>query len=295
MKDGEGMKPCITDETKLTAVIGTPIKQSFSPKIHNTAFEYLNLNYLYLPIHVLQHELEEKVRAMKTLGFRGFNVTMPHKQAVMKYLDEISQEAEIIGAVNTVVNQGGTLVGYNTDGKGYVQSLKDEGITIEGKTFVVAGAGGAARSVVTQLALDGAKKIILLNRSLETAYALAEVIAKNMGDVIIEVNLLNDQHLMKGIEEADVLINSTPLGMYSMKEESIVQREEILPSSLVVSDLIYNPAKTKLLHQAERRNCKTVNGLGMLIWQAAIAFELWTGVAMPVDYIKRTVFRSDFS
>lgn len=287
------MNYMITDETKLTGIIGTPIKQSFSPKIHNNAFKYLDLNYLYIPFDVKQQELKKKVEAMRTLNFRGFNVTMPHKQLIMECLDEVTKEAKIIGAVNTVVNEKGHLVGYNTDGKGYVKSLKDEGVSIDDKTFAIAGAGGAARSVAIQLALDGAKKIILLNRTIETAYNIADLITKNIADTTIEVNTLENKNLVKAIEEADVLVNSTPLGMYSMKEQSIIEDEKKLPSSLVVSDLIYNPAKTRLLQQAENRKCKTINGLGMLIWQAAIAFELWTKNPMPVDYIKNIVFSAE--
>ncbi|SNS81180.1 shikimate dehydrogenase [Anaerovirgula multivorans] len=285
------MSYAITDETRLTGIIGTPIKQSFSPKIHNKAFGHLNLNYLYIPFDVQQQSLGKTVEAMKTLNFRGFNVTMPHKQEIMKHLDGISEEAKIIGAVNTVVNQQGNLIGYNTDGKGYTRSLKEEGVAINNKTFVIAGAGGAARSVAIQLALDGAKKIILLNRTLQKAHDIAELITKNISDAIIEVNTLENKNLVKALEEADVLVNSTPLGMYSAKDQSIIEDEEIIPAGLVVSDLIYNPAKTKLLQQAENRKCQTVNGLGMLIWQAAIAFELWTQVPMPVDYVKNAILR----
>lgn len=287
------MSYMITDETKLIGIIGTPIKQSFSPKIHNRAFQYLNLNYIYIPFDVLQQDLPKAVEAMKSLSFRGFNVTMPHKREIMAYLDEVSEDARIIGAVNTVVNQNGKLVGYNTDGKGYVQSLEDEGIYVKDRTFVIAGAGGAARSVAVQLALDGAKKITILNRTIEKAHDIAQVIGKSIPNVHIEVNCLENKILAKTVEEADVLIHSTSLGMYSMRERSIIEDERILPSNLVVSDLIYNPAKTKLLQQAENRGCKTINGLGMLIGQAAIAFELWTEVAMPIGYIKSTVFMDE--
>lgn len=280
------MNYSITDETKLMGIIGTPIKQSFSPKIHNQVFEFLGLNGLYIPFDVKEEDLKKTVEAMKTLNFRGFNVTMPHKQEIIKYIDDISQEARIIGAVNTVVNNQGKLMGYNTDGKGYVHSLKDEGVEVNNKTFIIAGAGGAARSVAIQLALEGAKKIILLNRTIETANSLAELITSNIGNITIEVNTLDKKNLMKAMEEANVLINSTPIGMYAMKEQSIIEDEEMLPSHLIVSDLIYNPAKTKLLQQAENRGCKAINGLGMLIGQAAIAFELWTQVPMPVDYVK---------
>lgn len=287
------MSYMITDETKLTGIIGTPIKQSFSPKIHNRAFQYLDLNYIYIPFDVVQQDLSKTVAAMKALKFRGFNVTMPYKQEIIGCLDEVSEDARIIGAVNTVVNQNGKLVGYNTDGRGYVQSLGDEGIHIQDRTFVIAGAGGAARSVAVQLALDGAKKITILNRTIEKAHDIAQLIGRNISDVSIEVNCLENKILEKAVEEADVLIHSTSLGMYSMRESSIIEDERILPSNLVVSDLIYNPAKTKLLQQAENRGCKTINGLGMLIGQAAIAFELWTEVAMPMDYIKNTVFMDE--
>ena len=280
----------ITGETRLTGLIGRPIKQSFSPRIHNRAFEYLDLNYLYIPFDVDENNLKKTVEAMKTLNFAGFNITMPYKEAVMELLDGISQEAKIIGAVNTVVNEKGEFIGYNTDGKGYVQSLENEGVLIKDKTFVIVGAGGAARSVIVQLALEGAKQIILLNRTIKAGQNLVDIITNHLPNLNIEVGELGDENLERAVKKADVLVNSTPLGMYSMRDETIVKNEEILASNLVVSDLIYNPAKTKLLHQAQNRKCKTINGLGMLVGQAAIAFELWTGLPMPTDYIMKTVF-----
>lgn len=280
---------CISDETRLTALIGSPVRQSLSPKIHNTAFAKMGLNYLYLSFDVKGHELTGTVEAMKKLNFRGFNVTMPHKQEIIEDLDDISQEAKLIGAVNTVVNEGGRLIGYNTDGRGYSQSLRAEGVSIKDKSFAIAGAGGAARSIAIQLALEGAKEIILLNRTMESGQRLGQIISNSIANVKVKVKPLQEEYIRLAINRADVLINSTPLGMEGMKDRSIIDGIDLLDPNLVVSDLIYNPSETKLLKEARAKGCKSLNGLGMLLGQAAIAFELWTGQSMPVGHIRETI------
>lgn len=284
--------PDINSNTRLTGLIGTPVSQSYSPFIHNIAFTTLKINYLYLPFDVSEEKLEESIQALKTLHFRGFNVTMPHKQTIMKYLDEISKEAELIGAVNTVVNEHGKLIGYNTDGLGYVWSLQQENVDLKDRTITLAGAGGAARSVAIQLALEGAKKLILLNRTVEKCHVIASIIRNYVPDIEVVVNKLTPDKLMEAVSESTLLINSTPLGMYSQKDKSIIDDVTILHNDLIVSDLIYNPHQTKLLMQAEDRHCKTVNGLGMLIGQAAAAFELWTGETMPVAHVKNRILEN---
>jgi len=280
------MNNIITPKTKLISLLGNPVIHSLSPQIYNFTFQYLNLDYVYLAFGIMQEDLEVVVTGMKAIGARGFNVTMPYKKDVIPYLDEISNEVKLIGSVNTVVNQGGHLIGYNTDGKGYVQSLIEEGISIIDKFIVIIGAGGAARSVAIQIALGGASEIIILNLIPEEAIDIVDIIHRNILTCKAKAEVLNNKNLKKTIEKADILINCTPVGMYPDEDKSIISDESIIPSNLVISDLIYKPYKTKLLKLAEKRGCKCINGLGMLLWQGAFAFKLWTGKEMPVNFIK---------
>lgn len=286
------MNNLITSKTKLISLLGHPVMHSLSPQIHNTAFQCLNLNYVYLVFDIIQEDLEVVVTGMKAIGARGFNVTMPYKKDIIPYLNEISNEARLIGTVNTVVNQGGHLIGYNTDGKGYIQSLAEEGVSIINKCIVIIGAGGAASSIAIQTALEGANEIIILNRTLEKAENIIDIIRKNIFSCKAEAEELNDKNLKKAMGKSDILINCTSIGMYPNEDKSIIGDESIMPPDLVVSDLIYKPYKTKLLKLAEKRGCKCINGLGMLLWQGAFAFKLWTGKEMPVDFIKDLLKKS---
>lgn len=227
---------------------------------------------------------------MRTLDVAGFNVTMPNKQKVMPLLDEISQEAQVIGSVNTVLNDNGRLIGYNTDGKGYVKSLMDEGISVAGKKFVMAGAGGAARSIAIQLALDGAEEITILNRTLDAAEEICKTINKDIPNCKVAASDYNEDKLRQKLKEVDLFVNCTSLGMAPHEDKSIITNPDILHPDLIVSDIIYVPVKTKLLEMAEKVGCKTINGLGMMIGQGALAFKIWTGVDMPTDYVKEEIF-----
>ncbi|AOT70497.1 shikimate dehydrogenase [Geosporobacter ferrireducens] len=284
------MQYCINGKTIPIGLLGYPIRHSRSPHMHNTAFQYLGLNYVYLAFEATEDSLAEAVKAMRVLDAAGFNVTMPNKQKVIPLLDEISPEAQLIGSVNTVRNDNGKLIGYNTDGRGYVKSLNEEGISIEGKKIVMVGAGGAARSVAIQLALDGAAELIIMNRSIEPAEEICNTIRANISNCKVEALELSNNILKQKLQEADMLINSTPLGMHPHEDKSIIPDPEMLHPKLIVSDLIYDPVKTKLLEMAEQVGCKTINGLGMMIWQGALAFKIWTGVEMPTDYIKEIIF-----
>jgi len=280
------MNQRITSNTKLTALLGYPVKQSLSALMHNTAFGHLNLDYIYIPFDIEQKDLQTTVAGLKTLNFTGFNITMPHKQEIIQYLDEISKEAKLIGAVNTVVKEKGRLIGYNTDGKGYIASLKEEKIPVKNQKVVMVGSGGAAKSIAIQLAMEGVEEILLLNRTIKPAEEIADTIIENISGCHVKAREFNQSNLQKVLEKANILINCTPLGMYSMKDSSIVEDERILRKDLVVSDLVYNPEETKLLRQGKNRGCKTINGLGMLIWQGALAFKVWTGEDMPVDVVR---------
>ena len=280
----------ISGKTRLKGLLGHPISHSLSPKMHNSAFANLGLEYAYLTFDTKEDNLEDVVAAMRALNVKGFNVTMPNKKNILNLLDEVTPEAQMIGSINTVLNENGRLIGYNTDGKGYVRSLVEKGVSIEGKRIVMAGAGGAARSVAIQLAVDGAKEMVILNRSLEKAEDICNVIQKNISTCKTEALQLEENILKEKLKETDIFINSTALGMHPHEDKSVISNPDMLHHNLIVTDLIYKPSKTKLLQMAEQAGCKVINGLGMMIWQGAEAFKIWTGVDMPVDYIKSEVF-----
>ncbi len=277
------MNHWITGNTQLICLIGHPVSHSISPAIHNAAFFHLGLDYAYLAFDVREDKLEVGINALRTLNVKGFNVTMPHKQAVLPLLDEVMPEAQMIGAVNMVLHENGRLIGYNTDGIGYVQALAEEGISISGKRIVIAGAGGGARSVAIRLALEGVPEIVILNRTLDKAEEICSMIRKNVPSCKAEAVPLTERGLSQQLMEADIFVNSTALGMHPYEDKSIIEDPRMLHRELVVTDLIYNPRKTKLLQMAEEAGCKAVNGLGMLIRQGAAAFKIWTGVDMPVE------------
>lgn len=282
---GDRLNLNIDASTKLLGVIGSPIAQSISPRMHNLAFSYLGLNYVYLAFDVDNNNLEDAINALRTLDVKGFNVTMPNKKKVIPLLDEISIEAQMIGSVNTVLNDNGKLIGYNTDGKGYVRSLREEGIDINGSKIVIVGAGGATSSVAIQLALDGAKEIYIMNRTYESALQITEKIQANIPTCKSIALELDESKLHEVLYDKDILINSTSIGMSPREDECIISSPEILYTNLIVSDLIYKPRKTKLLSYGEEKGCKIINGIGMVICQGAEAFKIWTGQEMPVKYI----------
>lgn len=279
----------ITGRTRLIALLGHPVSHSISPQMHNIAFDHLGLDYAYLAFDTKEKNLEKIVEAMKVLNVAGFNVTMPNKQSIMQFLDEVSKEAEWIGAVNTVHNDNGKLIGYNTDGKGYVQSLREENIDFVGKKIVIVGAGGAARAICIQLAIDGAGEIAILNRSLAKAKEIRDIISEKLSECSVSALEFNDRNLKEALEDGSILINATSLGMDHHEDKSILSDPKVLKRDLVVSDLIYKPDKTRLLKLAEAAGCKTINGFGMVIWQGAMAFKLWTGEDMPVDLVKTAI------
>lgn len=276
----------ITGTTRLTGLLGSPVRHSKSPHIHNTAFQALGLDYVYMVFEVDHENLQDAVQAMKTLDVAGFNLTMPHKQKVIPMLDALSQEAAISGAVNTVKNENGKLTGYNTDGKGFIMSLSNQGIDIAGKKFVMLGAGGAGKSIAIQLALDGAAELVIFNRSPEPAESLCELIGKEIPACRISQHRLSDATLKEELSTAAVLINTTNIGMGVHEGKSLIMDPAMLPPDLFVAEIIYYPQQTKLMEVAAEAGCRTVNGLDMLIGQAALAFNIWTGADMPTDVVK---------
>lgn len=279
----------ITGTTRLTGLLGFPVRHSKSPHIHNTAFQALGLDYVYMVFEVDHENLQDAVQAMKTLDVAGFNLTMPHKQKVIPMLDALSQEAGISGAVNTVKNENGKLTGYNTDGKGFIMALSNQGIEPAGKKFVILGAGGAGKSIAIQLALDGASELVIFNRSAEPAESLCALIQKEIPACRISQHRLDDARLKEELSTAAVLVNTTNIGMEPQAGKSLIMDPAMLPSNLFVAEIIYYPAKTKLMEVAEEAGCRTINGMDMLIGQAALAFNIWTGADMPTDVVKQVL------
>lgn len=285
----------INGRTQLIGLIATPIGHSLSPAMHNTAFRKLGLNNVYMAFEVGNEQLEDVITGFRALNLRGWNVSMPNKTKILPYLDELSPAAKFIGAVNTVVNEDGKLVGHITDGTGYVQGLKEDGVDIKGKKITLLGAGGAATAIAIQCALDGAAEIHIFNRKdefWERAVKNADIINNEIKNGCkATVHSLDEQDKLKeSIENSDILTNATSVGMTPLDGQSLVPDVSWLRPDLIVSDVVYNPLKTKLIEQAESVGCKAMNGIGMMLWQGAKAFELWTGQQMPVDYVKEQLF-----
>ena len=274
----------INGETGVCAVIGDPVEHSLSPVMHNAAFQKLGLNLVYVAFNVTRNELKEAVAGARSLGLRGLNVTMPHKKAVMRYLDETDSTAEAIGAVNTILNNQGKLVGYNTDGKGAMIALKKNGIYPEEKKMLLLGAGGAAKAIAFQAAQE-VEELVILNRTSEKATKLAELLRKKFGKKV-KGGALSAEVLKEEMKTADILVNATPVGMHPDVNLSPVPLD-LLRRDLCVMDIIYNPLETKLVKDAKAVGAKVVLGLEMLLYQGAVSFEIWTNCSAPVDVMKK--------
>ena len=269
--------------TRLAAVVANPIKHSISPFIHNSAFEATNTNGVYLAWEVDATELAETVANIRRYQMYGINLSMPYKEQVIPYLDQLSEEACLIGAVNTVVNREGTLIGYNTDGKGFFKSLPS--FKISRKRLVLLGAGGAAKAILAQAILDGVSQISVFVRSSsmgKTRPYLEKI--QNATGFRVDLFALEDvQDLQDSITQADLLVNATSVGMDGSSQP--IPTSIVLPEKLMVADVIYQPFETPFLKWARNQGNQSFNGLGMLLYQAAEAFELWTGKEMPTDQI----------
>lgn len=280
----------IQGTTTLVGLLGYPLKHSRSPHMHNTAFEKLGLDYVYMAFEVQDGFIKEGLDAMKILNARGCNVTMPHKHKVVELLDEVSEDARIIGSVNTVFNDNGKLIGYNTDGRGFVKALDEDGVDFKDKKIVMVGAGGAARAVAIQLAFDGAGEIVMMNRTLSTAEEIMDTINTNIPTSKGRALEIDETVLKEELKDAAILINCTSLGMKSTIDQSIISTPDTLHKDLFVADIVYDPLKTKFLSIAEEAGCRTMNGISMMIYQGALAFKIWTGEDMPVEHIKNVLF-----
>lgn len=283
----------IRGDTKVVGVFGWPVEHSLSPAMHNAAFIALGMPYIYIPFPVRPDAIGTAIRSLPSLGIVGINLTIPHKETVMPFLDEITQEAKEIGAVNTVHCVDGQLLGDNTDGRGFYQPLETMGFRAYGKLAVVIGAGGAARSVVYRLIKSGAR-VILSNRTKARAEQLAQDVY-NAGYSHEKIEIVADgdiQRLSRAIKDADLLVQTTRVGMYPNANEMPSIPMESIHREMIVYDLIYNPLKSRLLQAAELHGCSTISGVQMLVTQGAFAFERWTGVWPPTDVMEAAVVES---
>lgn len=273
----------VSGKTKVCAIIGDPVEHSLSPIMHNAAFNELGLNIVYVAFTVTAKELKDAVLGARTLGIKGLNVTMPHKNAVMNYLDEVDATAKNIGAVNTVLCNQGKMIGYNTDGDGAMIALQENGVDPEEKKLVLLGAGGAAKAIGYKAAQD-VDELVIVNRTAEKAKRLADSL-KGF-DAKVKGVALSAEVLEKELSTADILVNATSVGMHPSIEDSPV-RQDLLHSNLCVMDIIYNPLETKLLKEAKAAGAKVVSGIDMLIYQGAVAYEIWTNCPAPVEVMKQ--------
>lgn len=274
----------ISGKTRVCAIIGDPVEHSLSPVMQNAAFKKLNLNLIYVAFTVTKKELRDAITGARVFGFRGLNVTMPHKNAVVKYLDEIDSMAKSIGAVNTILNGEGKLVGFNTDGVGAIRALKENGVSLEGKKLILLGAGGAGKAIAFQAAQE-VEKLVILNRTPEKPEKIAGALQKKIGKKV-EGEEFSAKVLEEEMKNADILVNSTSVGMHPNFNKSLVPRT-LLRSDLCVMDIIYSPLKTKLVTDAEAAGAKVVSGLEMLIHQGAVSFEIWTKQTAPVEVMRK--------
>lgn len=288
------MEKRISGHTKLLALIGSPVEHSGSPAMYNYSFEKLGLDYAYVAFDVTEDGVKQALDAMRLFDMRGMNVTMPDKVEAARHMDELSPAAQIIGAVNTIVNENGKLTGYMTDGEGFVNNLKDYGVSIVGKKMTIAGGGGAATAIQVQCALDGAKEITIFNKKdgfFERTLATAEKIRNAVPDCIVNVYDIDEvERFNEEIRRSDIFVNATIVGMKPMEDQSVIKDLSVLHSDLVVADIVYNPEETKLMKDAKAAGCKVVGGKGMLIWQGASAFQLYTGHEMPVEGVKELLY-----
>lgn len=285
----------ISGTTRLLGLIGTPVGHSKSPQMYNYCFQKFNQDFAYFAFDVTEENTEKAINSLKLLNFRGANVTMPLKNAVIPFLDKLSPAAKAIGAVNTIVNDDGVLTGHITDGAGYTLNLKAGSVSVKDKKITLVGAGGVASAIMIQCALEGVREIAVFN--LKDAFwpraeANLEAIRQAVPSVKITLNDLADTELLKKeIAESDILSNATRLGMAPPEDKSIIDGLDVLRPDLIVTDVVYMPAETKLLKQAKEAGCRTFEGLGMLLYQGAEAYRLYTGETMPVDEIKELLYK----
>jgi shikimate dehydrogenase len=277
----------ISGKTKLYGIFGYPVEHTFSPGMHNAAFKKLGMDACYVPFAVHPGRLVDAAKALIPLGLCGLNITVPHKEKIIPFLDDLSQEARLIGAVNTVEVKEGRLIGHNTDGRGFLRSLKEQAkFNPQGEKFLFIGSGGAARAIGFSLALAGAEKIIIYDIDAQKAGLLAKDIREKTG---IEAGTIDQGALAASAAGAGCLINATPLGL--KRSDPLPLPRDCIHKHHLVCDLVYNPPETQFLRAAKVRKAKGLSGLGMLLFQGVIAFEIWTGEKAPVSVMKSALMR----
>lgn len=281
----------ISGSTRLVGLIGSPVTYSGSPAVHNAVFEKMGYDFAFVPFNVEPENLEAAVRGMEALGFLGYNVSAPYKGAIVPYLHEISRVAEIVGAVNTVVIQNGRSLGDNADGAAFMRNLVLNGINVRGKKITVLGAGGAASAIAVQAALDGVAEIDVFNRQeayQQSGYDLIDRLHAYSECAISLYALSDEEQLRASLAESALVVNATNVGYPD--DPGCLLTADLLRPELIVADLVYNPRETELIKLAHSCGCKTVDGAGPFVQQAAIAERLWLGREMPVDFVMETFF-----
>jgi len=279
------------EKVRVLGIMGYPVGHSLSPAMHNAALRHLGLKGVYLPFEVLPGYLEEAVAGIRALGLWGVNVTIPYKEKVLDYLDWLTPQAELIGAVNCIACREGRLEGHNTDGEGFLRSLREEGgFDPEGKEVLVLGAGGAARAIALVLGQSRAQKIVVANRTREKAEELAAQVRRRTAADAAGIGL-GSQELASAAFQADLIVQTTPVGMYPHEEPPDWFKPEWFKADTLVYDIIYRPRPTAFLRQAAARGCRTLDGLGMLVFQGALAFSWWTGLDAPAEVMREAALR----
>ena len=286
------MEKRISGHTGLLALIGSPVGHSGSPAMYNFSFRYHNLDYAYMAFDIKEDQVPAALDAIRLFKMRGANVTMPCKNEVAKHMDELSPAARIIGAVNTIVNEDGKLVGHITDGIGFVRNLKEHGVDVKGKKMVVLGAGGAATAIEIQAALDGVKEISIFNIH-DKFWANAEETVKKINErtncKATLYDLDDKEKLREEMADSYIFVNGTGVGMKPLEGMSVVPDKSFFRPELIVVDVPYSPLETTMRKMAKEVGCKTMNGLGMMLFQGAAAFKLWTGKDMPIEHMKEVL------
>ncbi len=284
----------VTGHTRLGCLLGSPVEHSISPMMYNEAFRLLDIDKIYLCFDTERRDLQTIVRALREMDVFGFNVTMPDKSRIMDCLDEVTDEARLIGAVNTVKNEDGHLIGYNTDGIGYVHAMQEKGCRFEGITMTLLGAGGAASSIAVQAAKSGVSTLYILNRgngkSFPNATRLADLISAETDCRAFAVDLNDTAKANACIDKSSLLTNATNAGMEPEINAMPLKDLSCLHPDLTVTDIIYHPKKTRLLKEAEKIGCRTANGMYMLLYQGEAAFRIWTGLDFPLEEIRQKFF-----
>jgi shikimate dehydrogenase len=278
----------ITGKTSVFGIIGDPVEHSLSPGMHNAAFDSVGLDHIYVPFNVKTEELEDAINGARAMGIRGLNITIPHKTEIIKYLDYLDIAAGLIGAVNTIEFGENGAVGHNTDGIGAIRAI-EEVTPVKEKKIMVLGAGGAARAISFQLLLSEAENLVISNRTIEKAQELKDDLVEKLDQEVIITDLGSD--LKKELEDTDILINTTPIGMYPNINHKPLVTADMMHKELIVNDIVYNPLKTGLIMEAEKAGAKTISGIKMLMYQGIESFRIWTGIEPPIEIFQNALLK----